>query len=207
MATAVARRQSRPKRAAPEIPVASGWFWFAAAMVGAMVVIPFSPIGNWIAPKPPENHNTATWQVGSTGKVRVTLITADFGLLSCAAESEVDGTHCLNKSETEAWPADPSQPLDDNKANVIQPFRTWPDNELIMIAGLWAEPNMALRVHREPSAGVASNKLSRFVAECEVKFIGTIKQPKLRWNPGGPWQPEGSEVVVARPISCTIDEA
>ena len=41
MATAVARRQSRPKRAAPEIPVASGWFWFAAAMVGAMVVIPF----------------------------------------------------------------------------------------------------------------------------------------------------------------------
>lgn len=202
-----ARKKPRPKRVAEPVPVASGWFWFAAALVAAMVVIPFSPISNWISPKAPENHNVAEWQVGKTAKVRVTLITADFGLLSCAAETEADGAHCASKSETEVWPADPSQPLDDNKASLIQPFRTWPDNQLILIAGLWAEPNMALRLHREPSAGVDSKKLSRFTAECEVKFIGQIAQPKLRWNPGGPWQPEGSTVIVARPISCTIDEA
>jgi len=101
MATAAARKAPRKKLVAEPAPVASGWFWFAAATVAAMVVIPFSPISNWIAPKAPENHVITEWKVGNTSKVRVTLITADFGLLSCAAETEADGSHCASKSEAQ----------------------------------------------------------------------------------------------------------
>lgn len=201
MASTSAR--ARTLRPTEPVPVFSGRFWIAAGMVAAMVIVPFSPIGTWLTPKAPEPHNLGEWQVGNTSKVRLTLITADAALLSCASDQVADGAKCASKTETEQWPPDPAAPLDDNKKNVIQPYRTFPDNKLILVAGLWSEPNMALRNHREPSQGVAAARLSRFIAECDMKFVGKLDAPKLRWNPGGPWQSEGA-AMVARPVSCNL---
>ena len=80
------------------------------------------------------------WKVGGKSTLRITLVTADYAGLACSYDKEFAGKHCANKSETEAWPRDPNQPLEDNKANVIQPYRTWNDNRLVMVAGLWATP-------------------------------------------------------------------
>jgi hypothetical protein len=135
--------------------------------------------------------------------VRITLITADYNLLACAAEQSVAGKHCAYKTETEAWPRDPSEPIDDNKKNIIQPYRTWPDNKLVLVAGLWADPAVAMRLHREPPDGVAAKKLARFVVECRSKFIGRLDDPKLRWQPGQAWIREGA-AFVAEPESCSI---
>ncbi|GMV19934.1 MAG: hypothetical protein HS104_39290 [Polyangiaceae bacterium] len=199
MATTTVRRR-RPKE---PIPVASGHFLIAAAMLGAMIVLPFSPIANWISPPEKDVTDTAGWQVGSTGKAKVTLITADYELLGCNHPDTFDGARCSHKSDTEAHAKDPSAPLDDNGTNLVQPYRTWPDNKLILIAGLWAEPNMALRLHREPSAGVDQKKLSRFVTDCELKFVGRVENVKVRWSPGQAWVQEGA-AMVARPVSCSL---
>lgn len=172
-------------------------------MLGAMIVLPFSPIANWIAPPEKDVTDTSNWQVGNVGKAKVTLITADFDQLGCSHPDVFDGARCSHKSDTEANPKDPGAPLDDNNTNLVQPFRTWPDNKLVLIAGLWSEPNMALRLHREPSAGVDQKKLSRFVSDCELKFIGKVDNVKVRWSPGQAWQQEGA-AMVARPVSCSL---
>jgi len=187
------------------VPVASGHFLIAAAMMGAMIVLPFSPIANWISPPEKDATDVSNWQIGNVGKAKVTLITADYGLLGCNMEQAFDGAHCAYKGDTEAWPKDPAAPLDDNGTELIQPYRTWPDNKLVLIAGLWAEPNMALRLHREPSAGVDSKKLARFVADCELKFVGQVDRVKVRWSPGQAWQQEGA-AMVARPVKCELGE-
>lgn len=196
-----------PKRRRPAepLPVASGHFLIAAALVGAMIIFPFSPIANWISPPQQEVTDTVGWQIGATGKAKVTLVTADYELLGCNSDVTADGAHCSHKTDTEAWPKDPTAPLDDNGRNLVQPYRTWPDNKLVLIAGLWAEPNMALRLHREPSAGVPQQKLARFVADCQLKFVGKVENVRVRWSPGQTWQQEGG-AFVARPVSCTLSE-
>jgi hypothetical protein len=199
MATTTVRRR-RPRE---PIPVASGHFLIAAAFLGAMIVLPFSPLANWISPPEKDATDTSTWQVGNTGKAKVTLVTADYELLGCSHADTFDGARCAFKTETEAHAKDPSAPLDDNGTNLIQPYRTWPDNKLVLIAGLWAEPNMALRLHSEPSAGVDQKKLARFVADCELKFVGRLENIKVRWSPGQAWVPEGA-AMIARPVSCSL---
>lgn len=185
--------------------MASGHFLIAAALLGAMIVIPFSPIANWISPPEKDATDVSNWQVGNVGKAKITLVTADYGQLGCNSDKAFEGAHCAYKADAEAWPKDPSEPLDDNGTNLIQPYRTWPDNRLVLIAGLWAEPNMAMRLHREPSAGVDQKKLSRFVSDCDLKFIGHVDNVKVRWSPGQGWQQEGA-AMVARPVKCTLSE-
>jgi hypothetical protein len=192
------------RRRPADIPVASGWFLIAALLLGAMIVIPFSPIGNWIHKEEPDTTDLRNWEVGKTGRGRITLVTADYSQLGCNNPKAVDGAHCAFKSDTEAWPKDPSAPLDDNGANLIQPYRTI-DNKLVLIAGLWAEPNMAMRLHREPPAGVQTNKLARFIADCELRFVDKWDQVKVRWSPGQQWVGEGN-APVARAVSCKILE-
>jgi hypothetical protein len=203
----VAERPAPRRSVTPEgPPVVSGRFFIAALIVGAMLLIPFSPLAGVIEKKGPGPTDTSTWKVGGTGDVRITLITADYNLLACASEQSIQGKHCAHKTETEPWPRDPSEPLDDNKKNIIQPYRTWPDNKLIFAAGLWADPALALRLHREPPEGVPAKKLARFVIECRSKFIGRLDDPKLRWAPGQAWIREGG-ALVAEPQSCSIFSA
>ena len=131
---------------------------------------------------------------------------ADYGKLACASETVIEGYHCAFKNENENFPREPGSPIDDNKAKIIQPYRTPETNKLILVAGLWAQPEVALRLHREPASGVEEDKLARFTVHCEVKFIGMLpKEAKLRWNPGQ-WVPPDMNALVARPESCTIDQ-
>lgn len=183
--------------------MASGHFLIAAALLGAMIVFPFSPLANWLSPPEKDSTDTSTWQVGNTGKAKVTLVTADYELLGCNHPDTFDGARCSHKADSETHAKDPAAPLDDNGTNLIQPYRTWPDNKLVLIAGLWAEPNMALRLHREPSAGVDQKKLSRFVADCELKFVGRVENVKVRWSPGQAWVQEGA-AMIARPVGCSL---
>jgi hypothetical protein len=201
----MASTKVKRRRPAEPIPVATGHFLIAAALLGAMIIFPFSPIANWIKPPEKDQTDTTNWQIGKVGEGKVTLITADYNQLGCDSDKSFDGAHCGNKTDTQAWPKDPSEPIDDNNASLIQPYRTWPDNKLILIAGLWAEPNMALRLHREPSAGVDQKRLARFVADCKLKFIGRMDSVKVRWSPGQGWQQEGA-TMVARPVSCSLGE-
>jgi hypothetical protein len=204
------RRRRRKKRRAPveePTPVISGRLLAAAAIVVVLAVVPMSKLGNLIEPKDPTVPKPNTWKVGGKATVAITLVTADFGKLACASPDVFDGTHCAFKSETDSFPRDPGAPLDDNKANIIQPYRTWLDNQLVLVAGLWAQPVLALRLHREPSAGIDEEKLARFVVQCDVTFIGQLsKGSKLRWNPGQ-WVDPDMNAVVARPDVCKIIEA
>lgn len=199
-----ARRRPRRQLPPDDVPVVSGRYYVVLALLAAVVLFPYSKLGDVVqsASQGPPPTDTSNWQVGKTSRVRITLITADYQLLACASNQNIEGYHCAYRSETQPWPAEAGQPLDDNKADIIQPYRTWPENQLMLVAGLWNEPTVAQRLHREPFRGVASKKLARFVADCEVKFIGRLN-PRLRWNPGAQWTNEG-DALVAKPLSCKI---
>jgi hypothetical protein len=75
----------------------------------------------------------------------------------------------------------------------------------VMIAGLWADPVVAMRLHREPPQVVVEKKLARFVVDCEMKFLGKIDETKNRWAPGQQFQKEGTAWVM-KPTSCKLKE-
>jgi|GEM_PF-607940 len=186
-------------------PVIGGRFLVAALIIGALTVIPMSALGNLFEPAEPPPTDVAAWQTGAKATIRLTVVTADAASLTCASTQVFEGKHCSMKSETEAWPREPGAPLDDNKVNIIQPYRTWLDNKLIMVSGVWSHPSVAYRLHQEPPGNLPSDKLARFVVECEAHFAGQMEKPVLRWQPGQSW---GTEVptMVAVTDSCKVIE-
>jgi hypothetical protein len=189
-----------------ELPqVIGGRFIAAAIMLGAMIVIPMSALGNYFEPAEPPGTNTATWKTGAKDTIRLTLVTADAASLTCASTQTFEGRHCAFKSESEPWPREANAPLDDNKANIIQPYRTWKDNQLILVSGVWASPSLAMRVHSEPPGNLAPDKLARFVAECKVHFAGEMDKPTMRWQPGQSWGTDKA-TMVAIADSCEVIE-
>ncbi len=196
------------RRPAPveETPVIGGRFLVGAAIIAGLTFLPHSPIGATLEPKEPPRSDTSKWKVGGKATIRLTLVTADYGTLACAADKAFEGKHCVNKTDTEVWPREANAPLDDNKANIIQPYRTWLDNRLILVAGLWATPALAMRLHIEPPGNLLPEKLARFVTECEVRFVGELEKPKLRWGAGSAWgaDPNTPTVPVAVPESCKL---
>jgi hypothetical protein len=204
------RREGAPRkrRAVPDepTPVISGRFLTASVLVLGLTVIPMSNIGSLIEPKDPTVPKPNTWTVGTKAAIAITLITADYNKLFCASDKEYSGYHCGFKSETEVWPRDATKPLDDNKATVIQPYRTWLDNQLVLVGGLWAQPAVATRLHREPAGGVEEDKLARFVVECQVTFVAKMDGVKLRWGPGQ-WTNPDMNPMLAKPESCKLIEA
>jgi hypothetical protein len=155
-------------------------------------------------PEPPK-PKTGDWVVGKEVDVQITLITDDSRKLGCASDTVVEGTHCSSDGKRRRWPRDPSAPLDDNNVDIIQPYRTADTNQLLYVAGLWAQPELAMRLHREPPDQFAADKLLRFVAYCRVKFVGELKQAGVRWDQGAQWQEEPS-ALVAKPLQCTLSE-
>jgi hypothetical protein len=152
---------------------------------------------------PPRLKPQVQWVVGQEADVEITLITDDMRRLSCASDTVVEGTHCAFDANKRRWPRQPDAPLDDNLVDVIQPYRTADTNQLIFVSGLWAQPELAMRVHREPPESVASDKLLRFVAYCHVRFMGELKSAWTRWEQGAQWQGDAS-ALVAKPLSCTL---
>jgi hypothetical protein len=182
-----------------------GRFLVAALILGALTVIPMSALGNLFEPADPPPTDTGAWQTGVKTTIRLTLVTADAASLTCASAQTFEGRHCAFKSENEPWPREPQAPLDDNKANIIQPYRTWLDNKLVLVAGVWAQPSLAMRVHQEPPGNLPPDKLARFVAECKVHFGGSMEKPMLRWQPGQNWGSEQA-TMVAIADSCQVIE-
>jgi hypothetical protein len=200
------------RRTDPTPDPMGGRFWTAAILLALMVIFPWGPLTkafDGIVEKVAKrqtigNTDVSRWKIGATEMVRVSVVTADYDLLECAAQQEFESVHCEHKSPEERWQRDPNAPLDDNKSKIIQPYRTWPDNKLVALAGLWADPRVAMRLHIEPPAGIPSNKLARFVAECKTRFVGKFDNPNLRWYSGQPWQPAQEQVMVGKVESCEI---
>jgi hypothetical protein len=176
-------------------PVIGGRFLGAAVILGLMVLVPASPLGNMFEPSDPPGTDTNAWQPGNKSSLILTVVTADAAALTCASPQSFEGKHCAFKTESEAWPRDPSAPLDDNKASIIQPYRTWLDNKLVLVSGVWAQPSLAMRVHSEPPGNLSPDRLARFTAECQVHFAGKMDKPALRWAPGQAWGTEQPTMV------------
>jgi hypothetical protein len=70
---------------------------------------------------------------------------------------------------------------------------------------VWAQPELAWRVHREPPSYYDIKKQVRFVAYCDVRFIGELEHVSLRWETGGKWLPEG-KAMVAQALRCTLGD-
>ncbi len=186
----------------PSEPVLSGRLIWVLAMFVAMLAIPFSPLREVITKTPARTTKQADWKAGTKGTIHLTVVTADYDNLSCASAEQVEGKHCAFESETKSWPKAPEAPVDDNKKDIIQPYRTT-EGQLVMVAGLWAQPEVAWRLHEEPPRGVAENKLARFVVECDVRFVQEWQQPKLRWAPSQKWSQQGN-AMIAIPESCRV---
>jgi hypothetical protein len=153
------------------------------------------------------------WQPNQSVEVGITLIAADYDKLACAYDKPVGGVHCQYKNETEIWPAEPDAPLDNNKKDIIQPFSLVPDNQLILLAGIWAAPTVAYRIHQEPDS-VAQKRQARFIAKCRIRPIERVQNVSIRWNTGAAWGkaavvvPNEPDQVpwVAVTESCTVAE-
>jgi hypothetical protein len=206
MAEAV--QQKVPPRPPPveAKPIVGGRLWIPILGLVLLGIMANPKVNFWVsqrfAPQEPHSH-VGAWKVGSETKLHVTLVTADFERLACAHADLVDGAHCAFGADEKPWPRDPSAPVADDNPEIIQPFRTSPENHLILIAGLWANPAVAMRLHREPPETVPVKRLNRFEAECQVKFIGEMKSFKLRWEVGAAWGKE-PRALVARPTHCEI---
>jgi hypothetical protein len=193
-----------------------------------VIVLPNSPVGAAVADiayagvrqvfdaNPPTDRKPTTpaaeWKVGSTLPVSVTLITADYSKLYCLGTESFKGYHCGYEDQRKPWPPRPGAPLDDNKRDILQPYRT-AANELILVGGLWADPHVAQRLHEEPPHSRNQDRLARFVAHCQLEFIGVMKDSKVRWAPGAPWlDPDGAHIgpaggiPVAIPRGCEIEK-
>ncbi|HVU02326.1 MAG TPA: hypothetical protein VHE30_11270 [Polyangiaceae bacterium] len=205
-----------PKRPPPPPvdmkPILGGRLWTAVFLLAGLGLIA-NPAFNETVKRhaPPEDIRTdfSKWKEGATAQVRVTVITADAARLSCANADVVEGLHCGYGSDRILWPKGPNEPADDNQPNLIQPYRTSPDNALILLAGLWAQPEVAMRLHREPPSGVSAKRLNRFDVVCDVKFLKKWEKVDVRWDVTGNWVTERNALpriplFVARATSCSV---
>ena len=198
-----------PARAArgPAKPVVAGRLWIALGFIAVLALIANPRFNQFIiknvAPAEDIHSDFTTWKQGGEGDIRVTVITADSTRLACAQAQAVDGNHCAFSGDRLPWPKPPDAPADDNAPNIIQPYRTSPENALIMVAGLWAVPEVAMRLHKEPPSAIPTKRLGRFDISCHVKFIGQFPEVSVRWDVTGNWQTERN-AWIAKPLSCSV---
>jgi hypothetical protein len=150
--------------------------------------------------------DAAAWTPGTTHTIELTLVTKDADRLACADDRSIDKLRCQYDKDRRRKPRDNNQPLDDNDIDVIAPYRTATGNVLVMVAGLWATPELAMRRHMEPVRGRADKDLRRFIARCELLFEGRLDGVQVRWDFKNQWYTE-NVAPVARAQSCTIIDA
>ena len=197
-------RPRRPRRDEPEpLPIIGDRMMLAAAVACGMASVFLVDAaglakGHIVAPT-----NLSGWHVGGSTRVRLTVITMDYERLLCASDKSFGEEHCQYKDQNTPWPLEPGKPLDDNKQHVIQPYRTYPDNKLLLVSGIWSHPIVTTRLHQEPWQGFVETKLQRFVIECDVDFLGELAEVQLRWKPDIAWGKE-TNAMVARSRNCWL---
>jgi hypothetical protein len=205
---ATAAAQPAPaKPVGPAQPeVFGGRLFIGIAMLVGMGIISWQGlnvvIDRTLHPKAPKP--AAAWKVGEEADVELTLITPDAKRLQCAHDNLVEGLHCGYTAAKRPFRRAPNAPFDDNDEAVIQPYRTADTNALILVSGLWAEPELALRLHREPPVMGDVDKNLRFVAYCRVRFVGELEKPSLRWDTNAKWGEE-PKAMVAKAVRCTLE--
>jgi hypothetical protein len=190
-------------------PILAGRLWIAVAMLLGLGLIANPKFNSCVQSyAPPEDLHTdfAKWREGNEADVRVTLITADSTRLACASATNPENVHCEYGADHNPWGRGPNDPADDNRPHIIQPYRTSPDNALILIAGLWAQPEVAMRLHREPPVAIPVKRQGRFDVTCRVKFLTKLDSVDLRWDVNATWQTEHG-AWVARALSCTVNNS
>lgn len=195
--------KKKPPVDEPE-PVLSGRMVIAVAFALAMSVIPVSGLGQYITKTTPETAARASWRVGQTASIHLTVVTSDYVHLACAMKNRAGDDHCEFKNEREKFPSTQPSPVDDNKLHILQPYRTT-DRNLILAAGLWAQPQVAQRLHDEPPLPSKEASLARFVIACEVKFVEEWKDTMVRWKQRERWTNQGT-AMVTEVQSCEILE-
>jgi hypothetical protein len=174
-----------PKGASPPLPdegIFSGRLVTAATLCVAMVVIPLTPLSAWMTKKSPTTTVRSNWKVGEQAELHLTVVTADYKKLGCVDERMTPkGDHCEYRTDREPFPRGEREAVDDNKLHILQPYRTT-DGSLLYVAGFWAQPEVATRLHNEPPQGVPETKLARFIVACQVKFVAEWDKPRLRWS-------------------------
>jgi hypothetical protein len=191
MAKSRKRKLKRPVHHDEPEPVLSGRLLIGAGVLGLMVLFPWpiDAIAAQYKPDEPPKIAMSDWAPGKTVAMKITLITADFDRLGCVLDKEIGGAHCEYKTESERWTAE--VPADDNKRDVIQPYSLVPTNQLVLVAGLWAQPEINKRLHEEPWQSISEKKLQRFIAECQVRLVQQQPQVALRWAKDQGWGKQG----------------
>jgi hypothetical protein len=189
-----------------DIPVFGGRLAIGIALLAGIALVSMQNMNVWLdrVLHPTRLEPPALWEVGKEAQVQLTLITADSRRLNCAHDQVVEGQHCGFQANKRPWPRAPGELSDDNDYDVIQPYRTADTNALVLVSGLWAQPELALRVHREPPTHYEVKKQVRFVAYCNVRFLGELANVELRWDTGGKWLAE-PRALVAQALSCTLE--
>lgn len=143
---------------------------------------------------------------GATTQLDLTVVTGDMARLTCASDKEFEGTHCaLHADKKMPFQRPEGEPIDNDLQNVIQPYRTLAHNTLVLVSGLWAQPEVALRVHQEPPKVLPVKRQARFTALCQVTILGKLDEVGVRWEPDQQWYSE-KNVAVARAESCHIQK-
>lgn len=188
------KAKSVVRASAEEEPILSGRMVIAVAFALAMSVIPVSGLGQYITKTTPETAARSLWRVGQTANIHLTVVTSDYNHLACAMKDKIGEDHCEFKNEREKYPAREQDAVDDNKSIILQPYRTT-DRNLILAAGLWAQPEVAMRLHDEPPLVSSEKSLARFVVACDVKFLAEWKDAMVRWKQRERWSNQGTAMV------------
>ncbi|NRA33543.1 MAG: hypothetical protein HRU17_09405 [Polyangiaceae bacterium] len=210
-AAASIRKRRRNREREPEpTPIIGGRLWLPIGMFIAMAFFANPQTGRSFFAKnapQPYRHQTQAWKVGATSEVRVSVVSADVRALACASDMNAEGVRCAYKADKTAVPRAPDSPLDDNQHLVIQPFKTVPDDHLVLIAGLWHDVSVAYRVHQEPNLGKGSRRLMRFVARCQVRFVAQASPDTVqtRWGLTSSWGKINKKPMVGIVQSCEVE--
>ena len=148
--SSASKTQKPKKNDAPEEPILSGRLMIAFVIILTLVGVPLSPLGRMITKKSPKTTIASAWKVGESARVNLTVVTADFERLACAADQQLEKDRCGFDSAGHEVAAHPAGGVKNNHLHQLQPYRST-DGQLLLIPGLWAQPPVARRLHEAPS--------------------------------------------------------
>jgi hypothetical protein len=173
--------ESSPAPARPAPPRRRGWMILAA--IGLAILFMWTSWG-----RGPGR--------GSIVPASITLVTADRDDLACASDKVVGDYRCEFRAPGTRWPDQPA-PVDR-----LAPYYTV-DQKLYVVAGLFEEPALAKRYADEEQHHLPRDQRPRFVADCQLKLVGRLKDFQTRWLKTGGWGHQ-ADAWVATPSDCRI---